>query len=238
MMDASPKDTARDGADEAQPRADAVAPGADDAATHAARGDGATGALSWVTLVERAAARAGATKTMAGRVLDGFVDVAIEALQSLNGVRLKSLGTLSAEWHDGRVLRSPRDRRRMFLDGRYQVHFRASERLKQTLARRSPQLWKDQRHQSAWRLAETLLSDLELYHADKVPRDLAADAGTDEVMERCALAFGAQWRRAVQTFEAGVPAEVRTARNYLLENARDRWSRAPEARRTTPREDA
>ncbi|MCC6623630.1 MAG: HU family DNA-binding protein [Deltaproteobacteria bacterium] len=166
------------------------------------------------------------TKAEAGRLLQSFVDVTVETLGALGDVRIKALGTLSVDWHDGRVVRSPRDRRRMFLDGRHRVSFRAAERLREAVAQRSPQLWKDQRHQAAWRLAETLLSDLEIYHADKVPADVTANASDVQVAERCAAAFGAHWRRVVATFEQSVPADVRAAKNHLIAIARDRWSRA------------
>lgn len=179
--------------------------------------------LSWDELVNRCSKRAGTSKAQTERILEAFLSTTTEAVANLEPVRVKGLGTLSAEWREARVLRSPHDRRKMYLDGRYQVRFKVAEGLRRALAEQSPQFWRDKQHQTAWRLAETLVSDLELYHSDKVPK-LNSKAPPSEVMERVALALGNHWRRAVQSYEQTVPAEVREAKDHLLEAVLARWS--------------
>ena len=141
---------------------------------------------------------------------------------------LKGLGTMSAQWRERRILRSPRDRRKMFIDGRWVVRFRPAEGVQRVLAARSPELWRDRRHQAAWRLAETLVSDLELYHREKIPRGFDG-ASAEDLESRLSAALGHHWRRVVQAFEQGVPPEVRMARNHLMEVARTRWSEPTES---------
>lgn len=179
--------------------------------------------MNWRALVGRTAAVTGMPKSQIDRVLEAFVKVAAEAITAPGTVKLKRIGTLSAEWRDGRVLRSPRDQRRMFLDGRFQLTFRPAESVKQQLAAATPQHWRDATHQGAWRLAETLLSDLELYHPDKVPRSLGLETPEGEVRTACEQAFGQHWRRVISTWEQGVPEPVRASRDYLALCARMRW---------------
>lgn len=180
--------------------------------------------VNWRELVDRTAVKTGLSKAQVDRILEAFVEVASDAITAPGSVKLKRIGTLVAEWRGGRVLRSPRDHKRMFLDGRFQLAFRPSESVKQELAARSPQMWKSPEHQGAWRLAETLLSDLELYHPDKVPRVLGMNTPDAEVLAVCESAFGVHWRRVMTAWEAGVPEAVRKSRDYLAHCARVRWS--------------
>ena len=182
-------------------------------------------AVSWDRLVARTAERASIPKKQVELVLESFIDTVKGAVTDLESVRLKGLGTLSTEWSAARVLRSPRDRKKMYLDGRHRVRFRVAAPLRRALTERSPQHWRDAAHQSAWRLAETLVSDLELYHRDLVPRGLG-DLSPEECADRIAQAFGHHWRRAVQTFETSVAPEVRRARDHLIEAAKLRWGDA------------
>lgn len=184
--------------------------------------------VNWSAVVARTAKRSGLPVTQVEAVLEAFVEVVHDAAKSLETVRLQGLGTLAPEWHEPHVVRAPRDARKMYLDGRYQVRFRVAEPLRRALAGLSPQHWRDAQHQTAWRVAETLVSDLELYHGDKVPRGLLS-LSASEIEDRCTMALGQQWRRAVQTFEQRVPAEVRAARNHLIEAARTRWSERRDA---------
>lgn len=181
--------------------------------------------LNWSDVVQRTAAASGVSKAQTERILEAFIDVAYGAIKSLGTVRIKRIGTLTAEWRGGRVLRSPKDKRRMFLDGRYQVQFRAAEAMKRGLAILSPQLWRDDEHQAAWRLAETLLSDLELYHAERVPKALLDSTPDEVVITQCEAAFGPHWRRVMTTWTSSVPERVRAARDHLAHCARVRWSR-------------
>lgn len=185
---------------------------------------GKASSVNWRELVERTASKTGLSKAQVDRVLEAFVEVASEAIAAPGSVKLKRIGTLSAEWRDGRVLRSPRDQKRMFLDGRFQLAFRPSDSVKQELANRSPQHWKSAEHQGAWRLAETLLSDLELYHADKVPKAITGKTSDADITALCESAFGVHWRRVLTAWEAGVPEAVRASRDYLAHCARVRWS--------------
>jgi len=180
--------------------------------------------VTWRELVDRTATKTGMSKAQVDRVLEAFVEVASDAITAPGSVKLKRIGTLAAEWRCGRVLRSPRDQKRMFLDGRFQLAFRPSESVKQGLASRSPQLWKSPEHQGAWRLAETLLSDLELYHPDKVPKAITMDTPDAEIGGVCESAFGVHWRRVMKAWEDGVPEAVRQSRDHLAQCARVRWS--------------
>jgi nucleoid DNA-binding protein len=181
--------------------------------------------LNWSDVVQRTASASGVSRAQTERILEAFIALADDTIKRLGTVRIKRIGTLSAEWRSSRVLRSPKDKRRMFLDGRFQVQFRAAEGMKKRLAQLSPQLWKDGEHQAAWRMAETLLSDLELYHAERVPKSLATQTPDEDVRAQCEAAFGPHWRRVIATWNGAVSERVRGERDYLAHCARMRWSR-------------
>lgn len=185
--------------------------------------------VTWVELVERTAARANLPKSHVEKVLEAFLGTTRDAITHLEPVRLKGLGTFSAEWTKERVLRSPHDQRKMYLDGRYQVRFKASDIFRKALVERSPQLWRSQDHQHAWRMAETLISDLELYHQKQIPT-LPAGLALDEVFERVSSSLGSHWRKVLLAYEEAVPVAVRLAKNHLIETVKMRWTAQDEAK--------
>lgn len=87
---------------------------------------------------------------------------------------------------------------------------------------RSPQHWRDISHQAAWRLAEALIGDLELYHPTKVPR-LDQDTPLPMVAPICAVAFGPVWEHVLDTWNRSVSFEVRAEGSHLLRVAWRRW---------------
>lgn len=179
--------------------------------------------MNWTDLVERVAARTGLPETRVRSILNSTVAVSLEALAEGQDVSLRGLGTLTSRWREPATLRSIGDRRRLRVDGRFVPKFRAARRLRAALAERTPQRWRDPAHQTAWRVAETLISDLALYHQARAPQlDPAAPAA--EVEAACVAAFGPVWRRVRETFDAKVSADVRAMDDYLSLAARSRWA--------------
>ncbi len=147
-------------------------------------------------------------------VLDAFVETTLASVTAGDDVRLWRLGTISRRWRGPSVLRSIADHRKMMLDGRWTPRFKPATELRDRLASLTPQRWKDPRHQAAWNLAEALVGDLLLYHAELAPT--CAETVEPARLERqCAEAFGPLWDRVEQTFRRDVPADVRQGRNYL-----------------------
>lgn len=177
-------------------------------------------------LIRALSERSGVSQADARRVMDALSEVTREALLADEAVPLKGVGTLRSQWRPSKAIRSIRDRRKVMLDGRYGVRFQASGALKAALAARTPQRWRDPAHQRAWREAETLLGDLELYHADDAPNGLDPALSDDALGAACEDAFGPMWDRVVMSFEARVDAAVREERDYLLLAARRRWCAA------------
>ena len=136
---------------------------------------------------------------------------------------LPGLGHLGSRWQEARTLRTVQEQRKIVLDGRFVPRFRASKGVRDALLGRTPQLWKDPAHQAAWRIAETLVGDLNLYHKDKAPT-LEQNQELAAVQKTCEAAFGPLWSRVVSAYDSQVPAAVRATRPYLLLIARRRWS--------------
>lgn len=179
--------------------------------------------MSWRDLVSRTGGRAGVPKSTAQAVLDAFLDEVQSSIVDGASVTLRGIGTLDRRWEEERSLRSIKDGRKMALDGRWRPVFRASGALREALREQTPQLMRDPAHQRAWRLAETLVADLNLYHAAAVPKDLDSLPDLGAVEARCAQALGGAWTRARRTWEEQTPAAVRTARDHLAVAARRRW---------------
>ena len=89
---------------------------------------------------------------------------------------------------------------------------------------RTPQLLRDPAHQRAWRLAETMIGDLGLYHVSDTPTDLSPESTLAEVDASCRRSLGAAWGRARAAYEEKTPAPVREVRDYLAMAARRRWA--------------
>lgn len=183
--------------------------------------------MSWNELVRDVALRAGVSQVQARRVLDAFVDIAAERVVAELPFSIRRLGTLTAHRSAERTVRNISTGRKMLVGGALHVRFRAAASLKRELAERTDNSWRDPSHQAAWRLAETLIGDLALYAGDQTALpEIAPDADLGLVEEVCAATFGADWSRAVATYEAKVSEDVRSNHHYLGLVARRRWARA------------
>lgn len=180
--------------------------------------------MKWTELVTRVAARTGFAEDQVRSVFSTLTDEVGDALERGEHVTLRGLGSIEARWLPERTLRSVHDGRRIAVDGRFQAVFRPADGIRAVLRRRTPQLLKDPAHQRAWRLAETLVSDLGLYHVSETPTDLSQDSGLGEVDTSCKRALGAAWTRARATYDTQTPADVRLSRDYLAMAARRRWA--------------
>lgn len=178
--------------------------------------------MNWSDLIERVCERTGRPADEVKEILECFVDVALESLADGHDVSVRGLGTISSRWLEPRSLRSVHDSRRLMLDGRWVPRYRASSRVREALLSRTPQRWRDPRHQAAWRLAEALVGDLDLYHGDRAPQ-LEEQTPLPMVASICAVAFGPVWERVVRTWNAQVPPGISTEGQHLLRVAHERW---------------
>lgn len=173
-------------------------------------------------LVIAIAQRTGLPREDVKRTLDALRAVIEEVLSSGGEVQLRGLVTIGARWTEARALRSVSDQQRLVLDGRWAPRLRAADTLRAVLMRRSPQRWRDPRHQAAWRLADALVGDLDLYHRAQVPA-LDPSASFADIARDCADAFGTTWERVLATWTEQIPAEVREEGQQLLRVALQRW---------------
>jgi len=183
--------------------------------------------VRWREVVSEVARRTGASDAETGRTLQAFVDVVYEAVVAGEEVRIPRLIQLGRRWREPRKLRSVKDSRRMALDGRFVPRLRSAGALRDGLAAITPQLLREPEHQAAWRLACALVGDLELYHADRLPQELADQGAPGEVEQACAQALGPAWQSARDTFDRSTPPGVQAARDYLVHVAHERWAGAP-----------
>ncbi|MCB9680735.1 MAG: HU family DNA-binding protein [Alphaproteobacteria bacterium] len=170
--------------------------------------------MNWSELIHEVAQRTGQSVTVTREVLAAFEDVAADAIAEGGSVRVPALGTLGSKWRKPRTVRSITDHQAMYLDGRHVPTFRPSAALRRRLEGLTPQNWREDAHQEAWRMADTLVDDLFLYHAHMAPA-VDADADPSDVEAHCAGAFGPLWERVVSTYQQVVPAHVRTRAAYL-----------------------
>ena len=180
---------------------------------------------TWTQIIDAVAARAGLTKADARRAMAAFLEVTGETFVAGEGVRLPGLCTLQPVKRAPRVLRSIQSHRKMYVGSRWSLAVRPSKTLQAQLDAREPQHWRDAAHQQAWRLAETLLSDLEYYHRASTPSVLPADMTDERLFAACAAALGAPWHQAVKAYAEGVPDAVHAVRSYLADAVRERWCR-------------
>ncbi len=166
--------------------------------------------------------RTGLSRAQVREVVQALTQIVLEQAAAGEEVQLRGICTIGARWTDARPLRSVQDRARLTLDGRWLPRLRAASALKEATLQRSPQRWRDPRHQSAWRLAEALVSDLDLYHHAQAPT-LSADTPLPMVASICAVAFGPLWERVVNTWNASVPFTIRAEGDHLLHEALRRW---------------
>lgn len=179
--------------------------------------------MTWNQLIDAITERCDLPRKDVAAILNAMIDVCTEALLRGDTVTLRGLGSFKRAWREARTVRSVADRRRMMLDGRFVVNFSGSESLRRALLNVTPQRWRDPARQAAWRMAEALVGDLELYHADRAPK-LKQDAPLPEVAKQCQQSFGMLWTRALASFDASVPATIRDDDNPLLIAARRRWA--------------
>ncbi len=179
--------------------------------------------MTWTELTRSVAESAGAPVALTRRVLDALLDEISSSLEQDREVKLPRVGTLAASWREPQTVRSLDDGRKMLVGGRHVVKFRASGVLRERLAARTPQRWRDPAHQQAWRLAETLVADLAAYHPTLVPVDLPEDASAERIEELCAAAFGTAWDTALAAYAARTSPETQ-AECYLGLSARRRWT--------------
>lgn len=179
--------------------------------------------MNGTTLIERVAERSGLSRADVRRVLRALEEVAAEAISQGDRLTLPGLGSLVVRELAPRTIRNVADMRKMMVGRRYAVRFRPAASLKQAVAGRSSQAWRQPEHQAAWRLAETLIADLELYHGHHVPR-LPAEAADGDVHQVCEGAFGPLWTRVLDSFQARVEPTVRAEQDYLAAAARHRWA--------------
>lgn len=178
--------------------------------------------MTWSELTRRVAERSGESRAAATRVLEALLEEISAGIESGETVNLPRVGRLTSTWREARTLRSVEDGRKLMLDGRYVPRFRPATALRDRLAAKTPQHWKDPAHQAAWRVAETLIGDLALYHGSLAPADLTAELPPDEVEQRCATSFGSHWERVRTAFGERAPGITAP---LLGLSARRRWAR-------------
>ena len=180
--------------------------------------------MSWSELVGRVAERAGVTPQVARKVLGALTEEVAAALAADGEVRIPALGTLRRVYRPARALRSVSDQRRMWLGATHDVRFRPAAGVLRQVRAADDEAWRSPEYQDAWRLAETLLDDLELYHAARRPMDVLPDDPDPHVHDACERAFGPLWDRGRRTWTDRTPWAVRQQSDLLALAARARWA--------------
>lgn len=178
--------------------------------------------MNWTELVERVAAKANVPRTQAHTVLTTFASEVSTTLCEGGEVRIQGVGTLARRWREPTTVRSVKDNRRLRIDGRFVPVFKPSDTLRARLVSSTPQTWRDPEQQAAWRLAETLIADLGLYHAAKAPK-LGPDVPAAEVDRLCGESFGPLWARVRATYNGRISEPVRETFDYLAQAAISRF---------------
>jgi DNA-binding protein HU-beta len=180
--------------------------------------------MKWSEVIDRVAAETGVSKAQTRRTLDAFRRVVAEALVNRRRVPLPGVGVLDVRVTRDRTIRSIQTGRKLWVGGRAKATFRASGVLNSALTA-GKDFWRRAEHQAAWRLAQTLIADLELYNKGKRP-ELTASQSLGRVREVCLECYGEDWEQAAETYEAKVEASVRSEHDHLGASARSRWSAA------------
>lgn len=173
-------------------------------------------------LIDALASETDETKAAVHRVLQALGRTIQDAVERGDSVPLPGVGRVTTAWRGPRVVRHIQTGRRTRIGGRHVPVFRPSSALKEGALSRTDQSWRTPDHQKAWRLAEALVGDLELYHGDATPT--LSDDDPTAVRSACASALGEAWRKAEAAFENDVPASVRDQNDYLATIAFERWS--------------
>lgn len=172
-------------------------------------------------LVALIASQTGESKAAVSRVLSALSDVTLEVVEAGGYVPIGRVGRIGSRWRRRTAVRGVRDGMKRMVGGRHVPVFRASAGFKRRLVGKTPQYWREPEHQRAWRLAESLVGDLELY-SNKKPSLVPGMAPT-AVREACRRTLGEDWARAELTFAEEVPASVREVVDYLVEVATEQW---------------
>lgn len=180
--------------------------------------------MNWSEMIDRVAAQTDLPKTTVKRALDGFEEAALAALRQGDEVSLKGLGRLDVREVAPRPIRRVNDQRKYYLGRRHKVRLKAGAAARRAVAELAPDNWKLPEHQAAWRKAETLLADLDLYHGSRAP-SLESDLSHAQVRSRLSSSFGSLWEQVRRSYEGDVSASVRESSDYLAEAALRRWSR-------------
>ncbi len=174
-------------------------------------------------LVEALADRLGLSKVLVAKVIGGAVAEIQARVAHGEKVTVSGLGHFEVQERPARIIRSVVDTRKLLVGPRHSVRFRAAAALRGAVAHLDDPSWADPAVQGAWRTAETLVGDLDLYHRAKAPAALAVDAEPQVVLEACSRAFGPLWRQVEQTFTERVAADARARTDLLAVAARRRW---------------
>lgn len=175
-------------------------------------------------LVDAVATRLGTSKAEVGRVLAAMTEVVHEKVTAGEDVTVRGVGRFALRRSPARTIRSVNDMRKILVGPRHGVRFAPAASLRAAASLRDDPTWSDPAVQGAWRTAETLVGDLDLYHKAKAPSALNADHDDAAVMQACSAAFGGLWRQVEETFTERVPAELRGRKDLLAAAARRRWS--------------
>jgi len=171
--------------------------------------------MNWTELVKEIASESSQSERDVRQILDAMVSVTTSKLLAGEDVPVRGLGTISSRWRAARTLRSVQDQRKIMLDGRFVPRFRPSKSLRDAVAGRTPQHWRDPQHQAAWRIAETLVGDLALYHAGRAPSAVTENTPPSDVRMSCVEAFGPLWAQVERTYAQQVAGAVRSEGDYL-----------------------
>ena len=178
--------------------------------------------MSWTELSKAVAERAGVPTHTTHAVLTAFVEEVRERVSTGDSVLIWGLGTLERRWIAGRVVRGIADKRRMWVGGRFVPRFRPAAAFKRSTHPEADADWRSEAHQKAWRLAETLIDDLDLYHAAQRPTSLDGSKSDADIEQACAESFGHHWDQVRRTWNERVPSGVDT--RFLGIVARRRWA--------------
>lgn len=175
--------------------------------------------MSWQKMKDRVADRSGVSKADTNRVLSSLLELVLEDLVAGETVVLPKIGSLSRRWRKQRIVRSIHSARKRPVDANWAAGFRSSSVLRDRLRELTPNYFQDKSNVDAWRVAEALIGDLELYHNQDAPK-LTEEMSDQEVLTRCAEAFGEPWDRVTEEYGTKTKVQV----DFLSRAARRCWT--------------
>jgi len=180
--------------------------------------------MNWAELVGAVAERSGARQAEVRRCLDTLSEVMLEAVGDGDRVTLKNLGSFELMRAEGRVVRSVANGRKMWVGERFRLRYRPALAARTLASEKVSEDWRSPEHQAAWRLAQTLVGDLSLYHSARTPSDLSGDDEAAVIRARCEAALGSAWRQAARLFDESVKQSVTDGCDYLAMVACKSWT--------------